>query len=754
MHLEFLELFVNESREMISEVEPILIEILENAKKSGEIDSDSLNMVFRLFHSMKGSAGSLELNNLASLTHKAETLLDIFREKKAEMNSEHLDVFLRTLDLAALFLDQIEEFNNDDAYESEKQTLVEELSDAIDIAKGKKKKQKSQVEEQTTGQNAQQVVDTPKNGILEQTGDLINKEIAQQFSEESLELLDECESALLEIEQSPDQTENYLKKLYREFHSFKGNCGFLGLQEMEKLSHRVENALDAVISDNYNISSQQIMTLLMIVDTLREGVDNYKTTQKGTVEGLDTMLDIVDQSIPPQPAKLGELLLNEGKVTKEVLDEALKKQEELRTVSKKGEKTENSDVIQKKLEAVSKKQIRRSDIRVDLSKLDQLVNLIGELVIAETMVTKNPDLKGLSLENFEKSAHHLRRVASSLQDVAMNIRMIPLSSTFQKLVRVVYDIAKKNKKQVKLNLVGEETEIDKTMTEQLADPLLHMVRSSVDHGIESPERRKELGKPDEGNVTIEARYEGGEVWIIVSDDGAGLDRDVILKKALDKKLIPANRDFNSFKDTEVFNMIFEPGFSTAASVSEISGRGVGMDVVKKNIEKLKGRITVTSEINKGTTVFLQIPLTLAIIDGMLVRVGNSKYTVPLLSIKESLQPEKSAITKSPDGQEIVRIREDLIPILRIYQLHNKTPDYTNLHEGILVIIEERSKKIALFVDEILGQQQTVVKGLSKYFSDVKGVSGCTILGDGAVSLILDISGLIDKAGSKYHEYNS
>jgi len=292
--------------------------------------------------------------------------------------------------------------------------------------------------------------------------------------------------------------------------------------------------------------------------------------------------------------------------------------------------------------------------------------------------------------------------------------------------------------------VGEETEVDKTMTEQIADPLLHMVRNSIDHGLESPEERVAAGKPETGKVMVEARYEGGEVWIIVSDDGKGLSREKIVSTAIEKGLYrgdPAN-----LSDEEAYSFIFEPGFSTKETVSEISGRGVGMDVVKKNIEKLKGRITVRSRPGLGTSIYLQIPLTLAIIDGMLVRVGEARYTIPLLSIRESIRPLKTAITVTPDQQELVRIREELIPVIRLHKLHGKTPDFFNLDEGILVIVEDQGRKAALFIDDILGQQQTVIKGLSNYLNQAKGISGCTILGDGAVSLILDIGGLVEKAG--------
>jgi two-component system chemotaxis sensor kinase CheA len=453
------------------------------------------------------------------------------------------------------------------------------------------------------------------------------------------------------------------------------------------------------------------------------------------------------------PKKLGQILLEEGAVTPEQLVTALDKQQATIGEVLVDIGATDSKTIEKALEKQSEQAaktpdklpgIKRSDIRVDLIKLDKLVNLVGELVIAETMVTRNPDLRDLTLENFDRAVHHLRRVTSELQDVAMSVRMIPLSMTFQKLVRVVHDLSRKVKKKVKLTLLGEETEVDKTMTEQIADPLLHMVRNSVDHGLETTEERLKLGKPETGKITIEARYEGGEVWIIVSDDGRGLNRDKILAKATERGLVKG--DSSHLTDDEVFSFIFEPGFSTSSSISEVSGRGVGMDVVRKNIEKLKGRISIRSRLGFGTSIYLQIPLTLAIIDGMLVKVGDSQYTIPLLSIRESVRPTAKSITITPEGEEIVRIREDMIPVIRLHKLHNKESRHTELHEGILVIVEDQGRKAAIFVDEIIGQQQTVIKGLSNFISMVQGISGCTILGDGAVSLILDIGGLIEKAG--------
>lgn len=763
LELEFLSVFVSESRELILEVEPQLIQIHQEASRTGELDANAVNSIFRLFHSMKGSAASLGLTNIASLTHRAETLLDLIREGKVAVANEHVDGLLKALDLTNCFLDLVESSHKDIGYDTEKKNIEDELEALIEKSLPKKTEKKSSSRKKAKAVEPEVLAKTESENEAHEkiirAADPGRKSIVEQFVEEGSDFLDHAEGLLLELEKGSENPIQKVRELFRGFHSFKGNCGFLGLEVLENMSHSAENILETFFDYEMIPAPEHIMTFLIIVDVFRHSLQDLSNGGSGDVEGgkaLSNLLDQMKQAVANEdkgPKRLGEILLEEGVVTPDQLSAALERQKavigevlvDMGAVD--AESVEKALIKQteqnSQVQSISKG-LKRSDIRVDLTKLDKLVNLVGELVIAETMVTRNPDLKDMALENFDKAVHHLRRVTSELQDVALSVRMIPLAMTFQKLVRVVHDLARKEKKKVKLIIIGEETEVDKTMTEHIADPLLHMVRNSVDHGLESPEERIAMGKPETGKVMVEARYEGGEVWIVVSDDGRGLDRGKIMGIALEKGLFKG--DPTSLSDEEVFGFIFEPGFSTNKTVSEISGRGVGMDVVKKNIEKLKGRITVRSRPGHGTQIYLQIPLTLAIIDGMLVRVGEARYTIPLLSIRESIRPLKSAITVTPDEQELVRIRDELIPVIRLHKLHGKTPDFFNLDEGILVIVEDQGRKAALFIDEILGQQQTVIKGLSSYLANVKGISGCTILGDGAVSLILDIGGLVEKAG--------
>ncbi|MCC8181283.1 MAG: chemotaxis protein CheA, partial [Planctomycetes bacterium] len=322
-----------------------------------------------------------------------------------------------------------------------------------------------------------------------------------------------------------------------------------------------------------------------------------------------------------------------------------------------------------------------------------------------------------------------------------SVSLTRLSPTFRRMTRLVYDLSVKAGKQVDLILLGEDTEVDRTVIERISDPLVHIIRNAIDHGIEPPEERLALGKPETGRLTIEGHHEGGEVWIVITDDGRGLNRDAIIKKAMSRNMITGDPD--ELSDNQIYHFIFEPGFSTAARVTDISGRGFGMDVVKKNIEKLSGKIDIRTRPGEGTAVVMRIPLTLAIIDGMLVRSGDTRYIIPLLSIRESLRPEMSMIMSTPDGQELVKLREELVPIVKLDETFSRVKSDRGLEDGILMIVEgEDGDVVALFADELLGQQETVIKGLSGWLKKSRGVSGCTILGDGEVGLILDIGAIV------------
>jgi two-component system chemotaxis sensor kinase CheA len=387
----------------------------------------------------------------------------------------------------------------------------------------------------------------------------------------------------------------------------------------------------------------------------------------------------------------------------------------------------------------------QSIISVQVDKLDKLMNLMGEIVIAEAMVTQNPDLKGLELENFQKAARQLHKITTELQDTVMSIRMVPLSTTFQKMHRIVRDMSKKLEKEVRLELIGEETEVDKNIIEHISDPLMHLVRNAIDHGIETIKEREASGKSKTGKVILEAKNVGSDVLILIKDDGKGLNKEKIIKRAIECDLL--TKPEHEMSDREIYNLIFLPGFSTKDSVSEFSGRGVGMDVVIKNIASVGGTVSVECVEGAGSTVTLKIPLTLASIDGMNIKVGDSRYTIPTTAIKESFKPKEADLIKDPDENEMIMVRGECIPIIRLHQFYNVKTNITDFTEGILIMVENENKTICIFADELLGQQQVVVKMLPSYIKNtrkIQGLAGCTLLGDGNISLILDISGLLNE----------
>jgi two-component system chemotaxis sensor kinase CheA len=387
----------------------------------------------------------------------------------------------------------------------------------------------------------------------------------------------------------------------------------------------------------------------------------------------------------------------------------------------------------------------QSILSVDVSKLDKLMDLVGEMVIAEAMVVQNPDLAGLELGNFQKAAQRLDKITKEIQDMVMSIRMVSLAATFQKMKRIVRDMCRKLEKEARLVISGEETEVDKNIIERISDPLMHLVRNALDHGIESAQERQAAGKDICGTITLEAKSAGNDVLIIIRDDGKGLDREKILKKARDKGLVYKSE--SEMTDREVFSLILQPGFSTKDDVTEYSGRGVGMDVVANNIEAIGGSVLVDSTPNAGTTITLKIPLTLAIIDGMNIKVGDSLFTLPTISIRESFRPNPGDAFTDPEGNEMIMVRGECYPILRLHQYYRISTDITDFTEGIFIMVEHDDKKLCIFADELMGQQQIVVKNLPKYirnFRKIKGLAGCTLLGDGSISLILDIGGLINE----------
>jgi len=590
---------------------------------------------------------------------------------------------------------------------------------------------------------------------------MITPDMVERFVFEADEMLEEIESSLLLWLESPGD-EAVCAELFRHFHSFKGNAGFLGFRDLEQMTHQIETIIDKIKAGVKIDLTGFANLLLQLKDLLRDAVAGISQGESGEIQAIDLYMQLLEEQVQESALVLdeadkpiGKLLLEKGVVSEAQVNTAIDMQkrplgkllveigatteEEVEASVKKQQKAREKRSVDTAKPAI----VKRQDIRVDLVKLDNLINLIGELVISENMLVHNPDLEGLELENFGKASLQMNKIVRELQEVAMTIRMIPASGLFKRMIRLVHDLGIKTGKKVDFQILGDETEVDKTVIETISDPLVHLIRNALDHGLEAPEDRVSAGKSETGVLKLSAKHEEGEVWITIEDDGRGLNKEKILAKAIDKGLVEG--DGSELSEQEIFGLILLPGFSTVDKITDVSGRGVGMDVVKQNLEKIKGRIEVRSKQGFGTRIILRIPLTLAIIEGMAVRVGERKCIIPILAVREFFLPTPEFITISPDGQEIVRVREEFLPVIRLHEWLKYEPDHHDLTRGVLVVLEVRKTNVCLFVDQIIGQQQTVIKGLSEYIGNVRGIAGCTILGNGEVCLILDVGALIEIA---------
>ena len=591
---------------------------------------------------------------------------------------------------------------------------------------------------------------------LPQDADL---ELLGEFITECVDHISGGEAALLDLESNPDDNEQ-INTVFRAFHTIKGTSGFLGLDQVQKLSHLAENLLDRAREGQIKIVGGYADLALKSCDALRtmiEGLEGLKPGAQLVIPDYYSELLIelsnpedvgIGEEASVEEMRLGDILVGKNFAKRSEVEKAAKEQGGRRIgevlIEKKA--VTPSDVAeairtQKKISG----RTTEATIRVGTGRLDSLINMVGELVIAQSMVAEDSEVIKGSAPRLAKNVSHAGKIIRELQDLTMALRMVPLKGTFQKMARLVRDLARKAGKSVQFITEGEETEIDRNMVEVLNDPLTHMMRNAVDHGVETNEQRAAAGKDPTGTVRLRAYHSAGNIVIELEDNGKGLDREKILAKALDRGLVETDRKLS---DSEAFGLIFQPGFSTAEKVTNVSGRGVGMDVVKKGIDSLRGRIEVTSKEGEGSTFTMHVPLTMAITDAMLVRVSNQRYLLPIVSIEQSFRPEPNAVSTVTGRGEMVVFRGDLLPVFRLHKLFKVSGAATNPHEALLIIIEGEGKRCALMVDELLGQQQVVIKSLGKSMGQIRGVAGGAILGDGQIGLILDAAGLVGLAGGE------
>lgn len=609
------------------------------------------------------------------------------------------------------------------------------------------------------------------------------KQFHSVFFDESQEHLSEMEQMLLALDvENPDA--EMLNCIFRAAHSIKGGSGIFGFDALTSATHIMEGLLDKIRKGSLGITPSLVDLFLHAVDKLKEILLTYRrgdAVDWAAVNKLTEQLEIATASVAQstfsaivqpsdcnhfnKPASIldsnsygffdepvaisvsepfgffDDIPVQESKdPIFGFVDSLLTSAPDvpLAATSSSAEKKSNDKKVLIKSKSAESVAVESSSIRVDVAKVDQLINLVGEIVITQSMMNLlGQSLEGNIAEKFQAVSSELERNTREIQEAVMSIRMLPVSFVFNRFPRVVRDLASKLGKQIDLIIEGGETELDKGLTEKLVDPLTHLVRNSIDHGIEASEVRRQCGKNSTGTVILRAAQQGGNIVISISDDGGGLNRERILEKARENNIAVSENP----KDEEVWQLIFAPGFSTAAAVTDVSGRGVGMDVVKRNVQSLGGRIDIESRAGQGATFTIHLPLTLAIVDGMCVSVGDQTFIIPLVHIVESMQPAAKEIKILAGDDQLLHVRNEYWPILPLYKVMQLEPQFTDVSKGIAVLIETNKYRFALFVDDLVGQQQVVIKSLEQHYKRVHGVAGATIMGDGSVALIVDVESL-------------
>ncbi len=679
-----LDMYLFEANSLLEQLDDILL----GAEREQAFDKECIDEIFRIMHTIKGSSAMMQFNSIMSISHKVEDLFYYIRENgiKNQYNEKLVNLVFKFTDFIK---DEITKIEEGQELEENLEPFEREIIDFLNIISGK-------------------TIQTPSEdeAALTQSTAMLIEEIIEENIEESISE----ESGVIK----------YAIKII-----FDDDIGMENIRAYLIINQLRETGIDFTYKPE-NVERISETSHEIVRDGFFVYVDNN--------ESLNAAVQVVREALNVKNYTVIEYTNNQEQI-KEKISETKNDSNFVAAINKeiKNTKTDTS------------KHNKQSLITVNLTKLDKLVNIVGELVIAESMVSSDNEIKKLNLDSFTKSTRQMRKLTDELQDIVMSLRMVPVSGIFQKMKRIVRDMGKELNKDVDLVLIGEDTEIDKTIVDGISDPIMHLVRNAMDHGIESEDERMQSGKNRKGTIRLSASNTGGEIHITVEDDGRGFDYKKILAKAKAKEML--TKPEGEYTPKEIFQFIMQPGFSTNEAVTEYSGRGVGMDVVKSNVEKVGGTVVLDCKEGYGTIITFKIPLTLTIVSGMQVVVGDSEFIIPIKNIQQSFKTVESEIIHNTDGREMILIREKCYPILRINEYFDINTGVTNVEDGILILVESGDGSICLFVDSIIGEQQVVVKPLptilNKNNLKETGISGCSILGDGSINLILDIGNMIE-----------
>ncbi len=674
---QFHQVFFEESFEGLDIMETGLLNL-----DMGDVDAEDINTIFRAAHSIKGGSGTFGFTSVSDFTHVMETLLDEMRDGRRKVTQPAVDVLLGSVDCLKEMLTAIQDGEDVDT------ASVGEYQKSLEIElNGSEGVQES---------NASELVE---ESVKEDSIEVVN--------EQGWNIAFSPHTHLLKTGNDP-------VRMFRELSGLGNLKTVVDLQG---------------VPDFHDLDPEEchLSWKLELVGNIPE-------------QDIDEIFDWVEDDCDLAISPISEQTVAKP-IESPVQNQTIEVVAETNNNSVEDNKAVTKPVAKKKAKETAKPAAKTSSsIRVDTGKIDTLINMVGELVITQSMLSlvgENFELN--KLDQLKNGLSQLERHTRELQESVMNIRMLPINFVFSRFPRLVHDLSAKLDKKIDLVLIGENTEVDKTVVELLSDPLVHLVRNSLDHGIEMPADRISVGKPETGTITLEAYHRGGNIVIEVRDDGKGLNKEILKAKAIEKGLIEEDVVLT---DKQIYELIFMAGFSTAEKLTDVSGRGVGMDVVRRNIQSLGGNIEISSELGKGSTIAIHLPLTLAILDGQSIAVGDERFIIPLGAILESVNVTEEMINRVAGKGETFRLRDEYLPIVRMHEIFDIKTEATKLTEGLIVVVDGQGMRCGLFIDDLLGQQQVVIKSLEANYRKVEGVSGATILGDGSVALILDIPGLV------------